>query len=331
MGAPGTRKHLVKTVPDRLEPPQELTGYLTEGRIVGSLPGGGLAVYRRDVFAVAATVLVLLGFPTSAVATTVSVSKRYVALGDSYASGPGIPVQRADPVGCQRSTHNYPARLAAALGIGDYIDVSCGGARTDNMLVSQPVRLGPHPPQFDALTPDTDLVTVTIGGNDINIGGLWLTCAGLGATDPLGTPCQRQAIAGGTDLYTQRIAATALKVARVLEGIRARSPHARVLVVGYLRVLPPVVGCYPAFPIARGDVPYVDGVERRLNAMLAGQASNHGAVFVDSYTRSLGHDACQQPDMKWVEGTTPTSPASPVHPNALGMQEVADFTMDVLR
>ena len=164
MGAPGTRKHLVKTVPDRLEPPQELTGYLTEGRIVGSLPGGGLAVYRRDVFAVAATVLVLLGFPTSAVATTVSVSKRYVALGDSYASGPGIPVQRADPVGCQRSTHNYPARLAAALGIGDYIDVSCGGARTDNMLVSQPVRLGPHPPQFDALTPDTDLAGGLLGG-----------------------------------------------------------------------------------------------------------------------------------------------------------------------
>jgi lysophospholipase L1-like esterase len=196
-------------------------------------------VYRRDVFAVAATVLALLGFPNSAAATTVSVSKRYVALGDSYASGPGIPVQRADPVGCQRSTHNYPARLAAALGISNYTDVSCGGARTDNMTVSQPVRLGPHPPQFNALTPDTDLVTVTIGGNDINIGDLWLTCARLGATDPLGNPCERQAIADGTDLYTKRIAAAAPKVARVLEGIRAHSPHARVLVVGYLRVLPP--------------------------------------------------------------------------------------------
>jgi lysophospholipase L1-like esterase len=275
--------------------------------------------------------LALLGFPHSAAATTVSVSTRYVALGDSYASGPGIPVQRVDPVGCQRSTQNYPARLAAALGVGKYVDVSCGGARTDNMTVSQPVRLGPHPPQFDALTPDTELVTVTIGGNDINIGGLWLTCARLGATDPGGNPCHRQATAGSTDLYTQRIAAAAPKVARVLEGIRARSPHARVLVVGYLRILAPAGGACPAFPIARGDVPYVDGVERRLNAMLADQASNHGAVFVDSYARSLGHDACQQPDMKWVEGTTPTSPASPVHPNALGMHEVADFAMDMLR
>lgn len=275
--------------------------------------------------------LALLGVSHSAAATTVGVSKRYVALGDSYASGPGIPVQRADPVGCERSTHNYPARLATALGIGHYTDVSCGGARTDHMTVSQPVRLGPNPPQFDALTPDTDLVTVTVGGNDINIGDLWLTCARLGATDPLGNPCQRQALAGGTDVYTQRIAAAAPKVARVLEGIRARSPHARVLVVGYLRVLPPAGGSCPAFPIARRDVPYVDGVEQRLNAMLADQASNHGAVFVDSYARSRGHDACQQPEVKWVEGTTTTSPASPLHPNALGMHEVADFTMDMLR
>jgi lysophospholipase L1-like esterase len=276
-------------------------------------------------------VLALVGVSNSAAATTVGVLKRYVALGDSYASGPGIPVQRADPVGCQRSTQNYPARLAAALGIGNYTDVSCGGARTDNMTVSQPVRLGPHPPQFNALTPDTDLIKVTIGGNDINIGDLWLTCARLGATDPEGNPCQRQALAGDTDLYTQRIAAAAPKVARVLQGIRARSPHARVLVVGYLRILPPAGGSCPSFPIARRDVPYVDGVEQRLNAMLADQASHHGAVFVDSYAHSLGHDACQQPAVKWIEGTTPTSPASPVHPNALGMQKVADFTRDMLR
>jgi hypothetical protein len=56
-----------------------------------------------------------------------------VALGDSYASGPGIPVQRVDPVGCRRSTRNCPARLAAAFGISDYTDVSCGGARTEDI------------------------------------------------------------------------------------------------------------------------------------------------------------------------------------------------------
>src|ERR1700712_3756910 len=59
---------------------------------------------------------------------------------------------------------------------------------------------------WPALRPDTDLVTITIGGNDINIGDLWLACAQLGPTDPTGDPCQRQVTAGGTDLYAQRIA-----------------------------------------------------------------------------------------------------------------------------
>ncbi|PZS13710.1 MAG: GDSL family lipase [Pseudonocardiales bacterium] len=287
-----------------------------------------MRAYHRVVLVVATAVLALFGLPTTAAAETVNAPKHYVALGDSYASGPGIPQQRADPIGCQRSTHNYPALLAQALHIRDYTDVSCGGARTGNMTVAQP---GPHPPQFDALRPDTDLVTITIGGNDIDIGDLWVTCTRLGATDPSGDPCKRQATAGGTDLYAQHIAAAAPKVASTLEGIRQRSPRATVLLVGYLRILPPTTGCYPAFPIARGDVPYVDGVEQQLTAMLADQARSHGAVFVDSYAGSLGHDACQQPGVKWVEGTTPTSAAAPDHPNLTGMQEVAAFALDALQ
>lgn len=286
-----------------------------------------MRAYHRVVLVAAAAVLTLFGLPTTGAADTRSAPAHYVALGDSYASGPGIPQQRADPIGCQRSTHNYPALLAQALHIRDYTDVSCGGARTDDMTAPQPVRPGPNPPQFDALRPDTDLVTLTIGGNDIDIGGLWLSCARLGATDPSGDPCKRQATAGGTDLYAQRIAAAAPKVAQALEGIRQRSPRATVLLVSYLRILPPATGCYPVFPIARGDVPYVDGVQRQLTTMLADQASNHGAVFVDTYAGSLGHDACQRSGVKWVEGTAPTSVAAPDHPNLTGMREVAGFAL----
>lgn len=293
-------------------------------------------MHRRAVTA-ATTVLSLLGFAataaaqTTATAQTASSPERYVALGDSYTAGPGIPVQRIDPIGCGRSTRNYPALLAEALSIRDFVDVSCSGAKTEHMTDPQPVPLGANPPQFDALAPDTDLVTLTISGNDIGFTDIFFTCARLSTINPLGNPCERQATAGGTDLYAQRIAAAAPKVERVLEGIRQRSPRATVLLVGYLRILPPAVGCYPVFPIARGDVPYLDGVQQQLTAMLADQASDHGAVFVDSYARSLGHDACQLPGTKWVEGPVPTSPAAPVHPNATGMQAVAAFTLDTLR
>ncbi|MGQ0719348.1 MAG: SGNH/GDSL hydrolase family protein [Pseudonocardiales bacterium] len=295
-----------------------------------------MPAHRRVIVTAAAAALALLGLaatgagqPTAA-AQTASSPQRYVALGDSYAAGPLIPVQRLDRIGCQHSTRNYPARLASALGIRDFTDVSCSGARTENMTAPQPVALGTNPPQFDALTPDTDLVTVTIGGNDIGFTDIFVTCSRISSFDPLGNPCERQATAGGTDLYAQRLVAAAPKVAAMLEGIRQRSPRATVLLVGYLRILPPAVGCYPIFPIARGDVTYLDGLEQQLTAMLAAQASNHDAVFVDAYARSLGHDACQLPGAKWVEGTVVTSPAAPVHPNAIGMHAVAGFVQDTL-
>lgn len=287
--------------------------------------------HHRVAIAAAVTALTLVSCPASATARTGSAPEHYVALGDSYTSGPLIPVQRTDPIGCERSTSNYPALLAAALRIGDYTDVSCGSATTDNMTTAQTVPLGTNPPQFDALRPDTDLVTLTISGNDIGFIDIITTCTLLSSTDPLGNPCERQATAGGTDAYAQRIAAAAPKVAQVLEGIREHSPRATVLLVGYLPLLPPTLGCYPVLPIARGDVPYLDGVERQLNAMLAEQASMHGAVFVDPYGGSLGHDACQLPGVKWVEGLVPTSPAAPVHPNATGMRAVAGFALATLK
>lgn len=290
-----------------------------------------MLAYRHSVLAAAATVLALLAFPGSSRAAIGKSPRHYVALGDSYTAGPVIPVQRIDPIGCERSTNNYPALLARTLHIHDYTDVSCSGAKTVNMTAPQAVPLlGVNPPQFDALRPDTDLVTLTISGNDIGFTELIFTCARLSVTDPFGNPCQRAATAEGGDFYAQRIAEAAPKVAQVLDGIRARSPHATVLLVGYLRILPPAVGCYPVFPVASGDVPYLDSLEQRLNTMLADQAFTHGAAFVDSYGSSLGHDACKLPGQKWVEGTVPTSPAAPVHPNAIGMQEVAAFARETL-
>lgn len=254
----------------------------------------------------------------------------YVALGDSFAAGPFIPQQRTDPIGCARSTRNYPALIAEGLDVGEFTDVTCSAATTEHMTAPQTVPLGSNPAQFDALRPDTDLVTVTIGGNDIGFYDIMLTCGRLSATDPVGDPCRRQATAGGTDRYAERIVDAAPKVAGVLREIRERSPDARVLMVGYLRILPPTTGCWPILPIARGDVPYLDGIQQQMTSMMATQAEAHGAQFVDAYAGSLGHDTCQTTGVKWVENLVLTSPAFWVHPNADGMQAVADLTLGTL-
>jgi lysophospholipase L1-like esterase len=133
------------------------------------------------------------------------------------------------------------------------------------------------------------------------------------------------------DELAKRVQATAPKVAAVLAAIRERAPAARILVVGYPVILPAAgPGCWPLMPIAVGDVAWLRTVEGQLNAMLAEQAAVAGAAFVDTYSSSVGHDVCALPGHKWVEGLVPTAPASPVHPNALGMANSAGQVLAAL-
>ncbi|HEX2064996.1 MAG TPA: SGNH/GDSL hydrolase family protein, partial [Acidimicrobiales bacterium] len=180
--------------------------------------------------AVAVATLSAVGAPGSGAALAGST---YVALGDSYTAGPGIPL--ADPpYGCHRSTNNYPHLVAATLSLA-LRDASCSGAETDDMTASQPVFPGPNPPQFDRLDGGTSLVTLQIGGNDIGFGEIVARCFSL---VPLGTPCQDHFVVGGRDRLHERIAALVTKVGEVVRGVRERAPSARVLVLGYPAILP---------------------------------------------------------------------------------------------
>lgn len=272
------------------------------------------------VAATLALSLVLVG--TGRVATVrASGDARYVALGDSYTAGPLIPHQVPDPPGCGRSTNNYPRLTAAALGAVLH-DVSCSGATTRDMTSPQLVVGGVNPPQLDALRPDTTLVSLGISGNDIGFAGLVATCV---SPTPLGSPCRDRYAGAGGDEISRRVADAGLRVAAVLHEIRRRSPAATVYVVGYPAILPDTgFGCWPLMPISYADVPYLRDKEKELNAMLAGRAAAAGAVYVDTYAPSVGHDACTLPLVRWVEPVVPLSPAAPVHPNAHGMRGMAD-------
>jgi lysophospholipase L1-like esterase len=285
---------------------------------------GPRAVRRRRWFGRTlgvTTVAALVGLLAPATAHARKPPQSYVALGDSYTAGPVIPVQQNDPAGCLRSDHNYPHLVAAALGVSVFRDASCSGAQTRDMTSPQNVSPGPNPPQFDRLDATTQLVTLGISGNDIGFTEIIRNCS---STTPTGHPCQDHYVVNGDDILRDRIAATAPKVAAVLQGIHQRSPRARIFVVAYLAILPESgPGCWPQLPIAPDDVPYLRGIEKALNGMLAQQAAANGARFVDAYTPSIGHDACQLPVIRWVEPVVPASPAAPVHPNLFGMQGYA--------
>jgi lysophospholipase L1-like esterase len=276
---------------------------------------------RHRVF-VAAIVAVLV------LAGAAHAAPRYAALGDSYAAGPLIPAP-LPPFGCLKSSSNYAHLAELTLRYAEFADPTCSGAETEDMTQSQGVTPGPNPPQFDSLTADTALVTVQIGGNDIGFSSIAKDCL---STSPDGHPCQDKYVVGGVDEISRRIAGTAPKVDAVLDGIRARSPQAKILVVNYSAILPHTGnGCWPQMPIARADVPYLRAKQEELNAMLAQQAAANGAQVVDVYAASVGHDACALPGVRWVEPVVPVNTAAPLHPNLLGMQAMAAMVVSATR
>jgi lysophospholipase L1-like esterase len=278
---------------------------------------------RRAVALGGALVLATAGALTSASAANAADSGgTYVALGDSYTSGPLIPVQSGGL--CLRSSENYASLTAADLGYS-LVDASCAGSTTVNMTQDQTdLGIEINPPEFDSLSGGTSLVTLGIGGNDIGFLNIIETCAGESLTNPFGDPCTEHYTTGGTDQLLAAIQATGPKIAAVLQQIHQRSPHAAVYVVGYPDILPEDSdGCWPIVPIAYGDVAYLRQTETELNAMLAGEADANGATYVDTYTPTIGHDVCQPIGVKWIEGLVPTSPAAPFHPNALGEAAMA--------
>lgn len=253
--------------------------------------------------------------------TASAAAPRYVALGDSAASGPLItPIDLSSP-GCYRSQRNYPKLAAAALGV-PITDVTCSGADTGDMTASQGTDLGDVPPQFNALTADTTLVTLQIGGNDAGLVGLAESCLNLLPEILGGSSCKDENTANGGDVYGDRVNSVAPKVAAVLDGIHQRSPSARVFVVGYTTYLPPN-GCYPRVQVWARDANYIQAKVDQLNGVLANAAATHGATYVDIRTPGIGKDVCKSSSVRWTEPFIPGNVAAPLHPNATGMAGMA--------
>ncbi|MFH5207120.1 SGNH/GDSL hydrolase family protein [Antrihabitans sp. NCIMB 15449] len=268
----------------------------------------------------AATALAIGAAPRADAAPNV---ETYVALGDSYAAG-SVVLPQTDLLTCARSAVNYPALVAQELGAKTFRDVTCGSATTADFTNLQPGNvLGTAAPQYDALSADTTLVTVTIGGNDIGLADAAYSCANP-FPEPVGRSCADGFTAGGRDEFADRIAAFTPTYGRVIDEIRSRAPQAEVVLVGYPTGFRPG-GCPDVQPVWRRDADYIQRTLTALNAVMSEQASANGATYVDVATSSVGHDACAAPGVRWLEGIVPSSTTSlaPIHPNAAGQANMA--------
>lgn len=266
--------------------------------------------------------------PADAARTTPSRADRlvYVAMGDSYSAASGVlPVATDAPLRCLRSTRNYPAVMARVTG-ATLTDVTCGGAQSKHYFT----RFYPEtPPQLAALSPRTDLVTMTIGGNNngVFIGAI-RDCAVAGlSTGYQGTPC--------TDQHQTRYLRTIRtrtypQLVRAFRAVRAAAPNAAVAVLGYPWITPERGSCV-GLPLAPGDFPFLHRLQRVLNDTIERATRRaRDLEFVDFSRVSRGHDACAPVSRRWIEPVVGTTNPVVVHPNARGEAAMARHALRVL-
>jgi len=248
--------------------------------------------------------------------------RHYVSLGDSYTAAPYVPFTDIAR-GCYRSSNNYPHLVATALHIDDLQDRSCSGAQTKDLPGRQLTALRLRvPPQFDALSKRTDLVTVGIGANDFHLYA------------QIATVCRRST--RGCPLYDRRARLGSIvdqlrpTLVSTLDRVKVLAPNARVLLIGYPRLFPAKGDCSRLPRMRPQDRATFRNINLRLREQMREAADDAGVTFVDFYATSYGHNVCAR--HPWVQGRVGNIRlGAALHPLPAGQAALARTIVQVLR
>ncbi|MEU1886147.1 SGNH/GDSL hydrolase family protein [Micromonospora rifamycinica] len=240
----------------------------------------------------AASIGVTLGVAVPAQAAP---SDRYVALGDSYASGVGADSYTSESGACQRSTNAYPALYNTNVKPASYKSVACSGATTTDVVNNQ----------LSALTSSTTLVSVTIGGNDVGFTSIMSTCVLQGET---------QCVAAVQAAENKARAELPGKLATVYRGIRSRAPSARVVVVGYPVFYQLGTVCVGLTATSRAKIN--EGINL-VDDLTRTAATSAGFTFADVRSVFVGHQLCSYGE-KWLHALNFVNLGVSYHPTAAG-------------
>ncbi len=248
---------------------------------------------------------------------------RYVALGSSFAAGPGVG-QRAkgSPRRAGRSSINYAHLVASRLRLV-LEDVTFSGA-----TIAQLLEPG-SPGQLDAVDSSTRLVTITAGGNDVGyLPGL--VAASLPAIAGL-VPTVRRRVArmrtrGGLDETFSRLQHSLTLLVRA---VRQRAPDCTIVLVDYLTILP-ADESVSTLPLSSAHAAWGRDVAARLAGMVKTVAAAESCRYAAASAISHGHDAwSSEPWTKRFHYSL--RGGAPYHPTAAGMAAVADLVIRVLQ
>jgi lysophospholipase L1-like esterase len=253
---------------------------------------------------------------------------KYISLGDSFASGEGLPPFEGftDVRGtnqCHRSPYAYPALIAGQLGLPPRAMSerwACSGATTSSVLRGQ----WDEGPQYVHVNSATSLVTIMIGGNDIGYASVAAYCV-------LHPACHLDKSAA-VAAATKRLGTI---LPKIYANLLARAPLARILVVGYPRLFPrqPSRDCSPgAGTFDVSEQRWINGAELFLNrAMVDAVAAQHTRRirFVNTYDAWNGREMCggggtlTKVNFQHIEYS--------LHPTLLGQRLIADKVLAAAR
>ena len=172
--------------------------------------------------------------------------KNYVAMGDSFSSGEGVEpfisgtnTSGTNPNLCHRSEGAYSQLLNDTPGARLHVTgfVACSGAKTSHITgswdssVPNPVNLGEHR-QDEALSSSTNVVTVSIGGNDIGFSDFVMLCLFVDCSDT----AMNQPFFTAVNNLGSTLSST-------YDDILSKAPNATVYVVGYPQIMPDPTNC----------------------------------------------------------------------------------------
>ena len=195
-------------------------------------------------------------------------AEKYVALGDSYSAGNGANSTNLD-WGCNRNTYAYPYLVSQQRPNTQLTFVACSGAVTGDVLNNQ----------VNAVTADTKLVTITIGGNDVGFTSLIVACTTLG--------CQSQINSSNSQIVNELPA----KLNATYAAIKSRAPGARVVVVGYPRPFAHRT-CLAATGVSLGEEDQLNALTDNLDNVIRSRAQAYGFTYADPNGYWAGHDVC---------------------------------------
>jgi lysophospholipase L1-like esterase len=253
-----------------------------------------ISFFLRKGVRLSATLVVALvvGVILTAAGPAATTTWNYVAMGDSYSSGVGTGSYTLDSA-CKRSVYAYPYLFTQKHTIGSFAFVACSGATTSDLIAKQ----------VPALNASTNLVTMTIGGNDIGFASLIEQCTLSNcATALVNTTANLKTTLG-----------PALDSA--FSDVRNAAPNATVVVLGYPHVFS-TASCFGTLGISSTEEKDANALADALDSLISGYAAKYQFTYESALVPWTGHAVCSS--SAWLNGLNLLNTGESYHPNRAG-------------